>query len=144
MKDKRGDIYDAIHSIFPDLTMDIKYDEVGKHYLVQSVIFNGTLNVNTDDPLWKKLIIKQIDMIVHREQYKECYICCNPQNKWAMCGRCSQPVCLECTIDIIKKNNGLFMCPNCRFEDGRVFDTKSELDVVLNKIRKQADDLWDK
>lgn len=64
------------------------------------------------DMNWKKLK-RIIENCIHQMDNKECILCFEDINHSVGCPKCNKLYCLDCCINIIKKNKGFLICPFC-------------------------------
>lgn len=66
---------------------------------------------------------------------KECGICFYEKQDAGCCCKCFQSVCIDCSIEILRRNRGKFVCPYCKFTVGNHFYNKRGIDHLVSKLR---------
>ena len=69
----------------------------------------------------------------------DCTICCNLIKQRVTCTKCSNFTCINCYINMCKENNGLCICPFCKFTHGHKVNKhmlKLIIEHMLSKVKK--------
>ena len=94
---------------------------------------NGLLTI-TKGHKWN-ILRQNIDKQLSRKK-GACHICCEPKVNNVSCPKCVGDICGECYISSFKSNQGLIICPYCRFTYGEKIP-KSFIMLGVNDIRQK-------
>ena len=67
----------------------------------------------------KKYMDSVMQDMPNMHEPKECTICCNMTIHFCRCAQCCHNSCIRCTVGILKHNQGVIVCPYCKFKVGR-------------------------
>lgn len=82
-----------------------------KHKTIMTILKDNTIDE----------IIRNITKHLNKNNINYiCNICYNERSKSIFCNKCSNDFCYKCYIDIFKKNQGLIICPYCRYTIGDI------------------------
>lgn len=109
-----------------------------------NILINGTTNISIlGDNTWQD-IKRHIDKKLNYKNNSECGICFETIKKNVTCPKCSQNLCAECYINIIRKGKGIFTCPFCKYKFGEkmeLFDLALAIVSIKEMLGDYTDDL---
>ena len=126
-----------------------------EHKVSSKVIFKDTWDDNLEVLIPEKSIVftvikgkswnetkKYIDCIFEdlpkSNDRQECGICCESSNQFIACAQCRvRKCCLKCTVDIIRSNSGLLICPFCNRSVGMRLPP-SRVDRLVDAMMSRA------
>ena len=76
-----------------------------------------------EDNNWEE-IKRHIDVKLSSQRLDECSICYTKEAlniRRVTCTKCASEFCIDCYIQIFRKNKGIIKCPFCRFTYGQEF-----------------------
>jgi len=129
-------IIQQINIYFPTYNIKYKLDE-DTHDLrlyismIKNKIIIITINKNKNKTIEE--IIKYIEQKLYNESLNnnECSICFNENNYCKIyCIQCTGDWCMNCYIDIFRKNEGIIICPFCRY----IYGHKCPKNMIEKKI----------
>ena len=109
----------------------IDNDDIG---LMQIKINDNGLLTITKGHKWN-ILRQNIDKQLSRKK-GACHICCEPKVNNVSCPKCVGDICGECYINSYISNQGLIICPYCRFTYGEKIP-KSFIMLGVNDIRQK-------
>ena len=127
----------------------LTFEVVDVHCLMVYIIKKGSIKRSMTIPLnnetkWK-IVKRRLDSMFDSNRVVECTICEDfegrggggSSNKLVSCNKCGNHYCLYCYTDIMKVNQGVIICPFCRYEFGKKYSPE-KVDEMIQMTFKKA------
>jgi hypothetical protein len=93
-----------------------------------------TLKV-VDGKTWEETK-KYIDHTISKRHITldQCNICFDGDSRFNKCIKCNNKWCINCSLNMLKKNHGIIKCPYCCYQIGNQLNN-TDLDYLIERIR---------
>lgn len=107
-----------------------------------------SMSLSLQDTKWK-VVKRRLDCMLSSDvtiDNIECAICEDfkekPDNHFVSCNKCGNNYCLYCYTDIMRVNQGLIICPFCRYEFGQKQSTEAVEKKIQMIFEKRRHDVY--
>lgn len=111
----------------PNKLIDCEITHEGLKIHIAEIGFVATI---TNDTKWI-MLKKMVDSALNKTDVDECGICYNTYTSRVHCNQCYEVYCINCYINIFTKNQGLIVCPYCRFTYGSTMSQHNLIAGIL-------------
>jgi uncharacterized paraquat-inducible protein A len=120
-KSTRNQLIHKIKEYIPNEKIEFRLHKITGAIQIIFIDKHAIMSI-TDCNTWDE-IKRHIDAKISNEKSNECSICFTDKIKKrrVSCAKCANNWCVYCYIEIFRENNGLIVCPFCRYTYGNRF-----------------------